>query len=60
MAMTWRPPEDLAEKLRVVAFVSRRSANDIVNEAVRNWLATEGQEAVSSADDSVFNRLCKR
>jgi predicted transcriptional regulator len=56
MAMTWRPPDDLAEELRVVAFVSKRSANDIVNEAVRDWLDTKGKSAVATADRVIKRR----
>lgn len=38
-ALVWRPPPDLAEDARWAAYSLRRSKNDILTEAVREWLA---------------------
>lgn len=37
-AMTWRAPDELYERLRRVSFDTRRPANQIINEAVVEWL----------------------
>lgn len=39
MPMTYRPPEDLAELLRVEAFRRRTTQTDIINKALRDYLA---------------------
>lgn len=46
MAMTYRPPEDLDEQLRNVAFVTRRTKQSILDEALRDWLDTKGKAAL--------------
>lgn len=46
MAMTYRPPEDLDEELRNAVFITRRSKQSILDEALRDWLATKGKAAV--------------
>lgn len=51
MAMTYRPPDDLAEELRTVAFLTRRSANEILTEALRDWMQTKGKQAAKKAAD---------
>ncbi len=38
MAMTWRPPDHLARRLRVVCALTEQSANGIITQAVTDWL----------------------
>ncbi len=38
MATTWRPPDDVARRLRVQCALDDRSANAIITEAVTEWL----------------------
>jgi hypothetical protein len=45
MAMNFRPHEAVIEDLRLAAFITKRSANDIINEALRDWLDTTGKAA---------------
>lgn len=51
MAMTYRPPDDLAEELRTVAFLTRRSANEILTEALLDWMQAKGRQAAQTAKD---------
>jgi predicted transcriptional regulator len=41
VSKTWRAPDELFEQLREVAFRTRTPANQIITDAVREWLATE-------------------
>ncbi|UWZ37506.1 hypothetical protein Drose_04275 [Dactylosporangium roseum] len=45
-AMTYRPDDELSERLRSAAFVTRRSKQSIIDEAVRDWLDSKGQQAL--------------
>lgn len=38
MTVAWRPPPDLAERLTATAFLTGRSANEIMTEAIGEWL----------------------
>lgn len=44
--MTYRPSEETAERLRQIAFVTRRSKQSIIDEAVQDWLDTKGSAAL--------------
>ncbi|GAA0738679.1 hypothetical protein GCM10010199_61980 [Dactylosporangium roseum] len=44
--MTYRPDDELSERLRSAAFVTRRSKQSIIDEAVRDWLDSKGQQAL--------------
>lgn len=46
-AMTYRPNEDLHERLRSAAFVTRRSRQSILDEALADWLNGKGQQALA-------------
>lgn len=46
MNMTYRPAEDLDEALRNAAFVTRRTKQSILDEALRDWLDTKGKAAL--------------
>ncbi len=47
MALNFRPQSAaVAEELRNLAFITRRSANDIINEALRDWLDSKGKAAI--------------
>jgi predicted transcriptional regulator len=49
MALNFRPATaEVAEELRRIAFMTRRSANAILNEALRDWLDTKGRAAVAA------------
>ena len=47
MALNFRPAEGLAERLRAAAFITKRSANTILNEALTDWLDGKGQKALT-------------
>jgi predicted transcriptional regulator len=46
--MTYRPSADLAERLRSAVFVSRRTKQSILDEALEDWLATKGKDALTA------------
>ena len=46
MNMTYRPEKDLDEQLRTAAFITRRSKQSILDEALRDWLDTKGKAAL--------------
>lgn len=45
--MTYRPDPELAERLRSAAFITRRTKQDIIDEALRDWLDTKGKQALA-------------
>jgi predicted transcriptional regulator len=45
--MTYRPEDALAERLRTAAFVTRRSKQSILDEALSDWLDGKGQVALA-------------
>ncbi len=45
-AINYRMTDERAEELRVAAFVSRRSRQEIIEEAVTDWLASKGKAAI--------------
>lgn len=47
MATTWRPPPELARRLRVVSALVHRSGNEIITEAVTEWLDAHQPQQVA-------------
>lgn len=45
--MTFRPDDEMSERFRTAAFVTRRSKQSILAEALRDWLDGKGQEALA-------------
>lgn len=46
-SLTYRPSEELFERLRGAAFVTRRSRQSIIDEAITDWLDSKGKQALA-------------
>lgn len=47
VAMSFRLDDELAERLHAAAFVSHRSKQAILAEALQDWLDGKGQQAIA-------------